>query len=266
MMSMEIFSGMVLAIGLKLLYGIAVLFIGLKLIQYVNKLVNTAFKKSNLDKSVRTFLESLVSIGLKVLLVIIVAGIVGIKTTTFAALFGAAGVAIGLALQGSLSNLAGGVLILILKPFVVDDFIETSGYMGTVNAISIFYTYLTTVDNKQVVIPNGQLSNGSLINYSSNKLRRVDLVFGVGYESSTEQVKSILRSIMDNHELILNEPEPFVRMSAQADSAIEFTVRAWCKSSDYWNVYFDLMEQSKEEFDKANINIPYPHMDVNVIK
>jgi small conductance mechanosensitive channel len=176
------------------------------------------------------------------------------------------GLAVGLALQGSLSNFAGGVLILILKPFVVDNFIDGGGHAGVVKKITIFYTYLTTPDNKEIVIPNGVLSNGSIINYSANNMRRVDLVFGVGYESSTSQVKEIINGVMANHDLIVDNPEPFVRMSAHADSAIEFTVRAWCEASNYWAVHFDLVEQVKAAFDEAGINIPYPHLDVNINK
>lgn len=250
--------------GLTLLYALVVLFVGLRVISYLSKLIDKAFEKSAMDKTVRLFLESLIRMALKVVLLITVAGMLGVQMTTFITLLGAMGLAIGLALQGSLSNFAGGVLILILKPFAVDDFIEGGGHAGTVKKITIFYTYLTTPDNKEIVVPNGILSNGSITNYSANNIRRVDLLFGVGYESSTEEVKAVIHRVVEAHELVLDEPEAFVRMSAHADSALEFKVRVWCQASDYWTVYFDLIEQVKAAFDEANINIPYPHMDVNI--
>lgn len=249
-------------LGLTLLYALVVLFIGLRLIKYVVRVIDNGLKKSVMDKTVRMFLESLVNMGLKVLLLITVASMLGVKMTTFITLFGAMGLAVGLALQGSLSNFAGGVLILVLKPFAVDDFIEGGGHLGTVMKITIFYTYLTTPDNKQIVIPNGILSNGSITNYSANSMRRVDLVFGVGYESSTERVKELIQNVTETHRLIMKIPEPFVRMSAHGESAIEFTVRVWCQSEDYWTVYFDMMEQVKAVFDKEEIEIPYPHVQL----
>jgi len=253
-------------IGLTVLYALIVLYIGLRVIKYLVKIIDKAFLKSDMDKTVRLFLESLIRMVLKVLLLVTVASMMGVKMTTFIALIGAMGLAIGLALQGSLSNFAGGVLILVLKPFVVDDFIDGGGHMGVVTRITIFYTYITSLDNKEIVIPNGILSNGSITNYSANKMRRVDLVFGVGYESSTSEVKAILNKVIAAHDLIVSNPEPFVRMSAHGDSAVEFTVRVWCDASDYWTVHFDLLEQVKDAFDEANINIPYPHLDVNINK
>jgi len=250
--------------GLTILYALVVLYVGLRVIKYVSKIIDKAFEKTQMDKTVRLFLESLIRMLLKVVLFITVAGMLGVQMTTFITVLGAMGLAVGLALQGSLSNFAGGVLILILKPFVVDDFIDGGGHAGVVSKITIFYTYLTEPDNKEIVIPNGILSNGSIINYSANNKRRVDLVFGVGYESSTREVKAIIHSVIESHELIDHNPEPFVRMSAHGDSAVEFTVRVWCKTSDYWAVHFDLMEQVKAAFDEANINIPYPHLDVNI--
>jgi len=252
--------------GLTALYALIVLYIGLRVIKYLVKIIDKAFQKSDMDKTVRLFLESLIRMALKVLLLVTVASMMGVKMTTFITLIGAMGLAIGLALQGSLSNFAGGVLILVLKPFVVDDFIDGGGHMGVVKKITIFYTYITTLDNKEIVIPNGILSNGSITNYSANKMRRVDLVFGVGYESSTSEVKAILNKVIAAHDLIVSNPEPFVRMSAHGDSAVEFTVRVWCDASDYWTVHFDLLEQVKDAFDEANINIPYPHLDVNINK
>lgn len=252
--------------GLTVLYALIVLVVGLRVIKYLVKIIDKAFQKSTMDKTVRLFLESLISMTLKVVLLITVAGMLGVKMTTFITLLGAMGLAVGLALQGSLSNFAGGVLILILKPFVVDDFIDGGGHAGVVSKITIFYTYLTTVDNKEIVIPNGILSNGSIINYSANKMRRVDLVFGVGYESSTSEVKAIIHKVIAAHDLIVDNPEPFVRMSAHGDSAVEFTVRVWCEASNYWAVHFDMMEEVKAAFDEANISIPYPHIDVNINK
>lgn len=258
----ENLTDLVFSKGLSLLYAIVVLFVGLKVINYLVKIIDKAFQKSAMDKTVRLFLESLIRMALKVVLLITVASMLGVKMTTFITLLGAMGLAVGLALQGSLSNFAGGVLILVLKPFVVDDFIDGAGHIGTVTKITIFYTYLVTTDNKEIVIPNGILSNGSITNYSANEMRRVDLVFGVGYESSTEEVKKIIHDVIKGHELIASNPEPFVRMSAHGDSAIEFTVRVWCNASDYWGVHFDMIEQVKAAFDANNISIPYPHVQV----
>ncbi len=180
------------------------------------------------------------------------------------ALFGAAGLAVGLAFQGSLSNFAGGVLILATKPFKVGDYIETNGQSGTVEAVRILYTDLVTVDNKVIRIPNGSLSNASVVNYSEKDTRRVDFQFNAAYEADSTKVISVLTEIVSGHPQALKTPEPFVRMSEHGDSAIGYTVRVWANSADYWTVYFDVIGKVKQRFDEEGLSIPYPQMDVHV--
>ena len=190
----------------------------------------------------------------------------GIETTAIAAAIASAGLAIGLAMQGSLSNFAGGIMILIFKPFSIGDFIDNGTHSGTVTDIGIFYTTLETVDNKVVTIPNGALSNQSVTDYSAKEIRRLDLTFSVSYDSDIDLVKSTLKELAFAHELVMKEPEPFVRLGEQGDSALVFYLRVWVKSSDYWTVNFDMMEASKKIFDKRGISIPYPQMDVHLDK
>jgi small conductance mechanosensitive channel len=255
-LSMPVIKSVALAI-------LAVL-IGLKVIHWITKTVEKIIERSSLDKTLKPFIVSLVNALLKVLLVISIISILGIDTTSFVAVIAAAGFAVGLAFQGSLSNFAGGVLLLALRPFKVGDYIEAGGFSGTVQAIQILYTELVTVDNKVVFIPNGSLSNASIVNYSVKNTRRVDFKFGVGYEADSSKVKDTLQAVAGNHPLVLNEPEPFVRMSEHGDSAIVFTVRVWVNAQDYWTVYFDLIETVKKRFDEEGISIPYPQMDVHL--
>lgn len=250
--------------GLKLAFGILTLIIGWKVINYLVKSLNKFLTKKEFDTTLHTFLEAFVDMSLKIVLVITVMKNVGIDTAGLAALVTSAGLAIGLALQGSLSNFAGGVIILIMRPFIVGDFIEAAGYTGTVEKIRIFYTHLATSDNKEIMIPNGTLANSSLINYSAKETRRVDLVFGVGYEVDILHVKSTLSSVIASCDLVLNNPEPFINISEHGDSAVNFVVRVWTKTENYWKVYFYILEQAKIRFDEENINIPYPQMDVHI--
>ncbi len=240
--------------------------IGLYVIKWITGKLTKFVEKKSVDPSLKPFLVSLISASLKVLLVISIIGILGINTTSFVAVIAAAGFAVGLAFQGSLANFAGGILLLTLRPFKVGDYVEANGLNGTVQAVQILYTELVTPDNKVIYIPNGSVSNASIINYSVKDTRRVDFQFGVGYEADSDKVISVLKEIVDEHALVLREPEPFVRMSEHADSAVVYTVRAWVNAGDYWTVYFDIIETVKKRFDEENISIPYPQMDVHIEK
>ena len=250
--------------GIKLIIGLLLLWIGWKLAKKVVNIMSKTLEKRNVDATVSSFLDTFVEVVLKGIVIYIFLDYVGIKTTGIAALVASAGVAIGLSLQGSLSNFAGGVIILLIRPFNVGDYIEGSGHSGTIERIGMFYTHMTTVDNKLILVPNGNLANGSIVNYSAKELRRVDLTFGVGYEQDVLKVKRVLSNIVDAHELILKDPEPFIALSAHGDSAVNFVVRAWVNNSDYWKVHFDLLEAVKVKFDEEEISIPYPQMDLHI--
>lgn len=246
----------------KVLLAIITLWVGLKIVRFMEKVLDRAFEKNKVDPTLSHFLKSLLSILLKILIVISVASMIGIQTTSFIAVLGAAGFAIGLALQGSLSNFSGGVLILLFRPFEVGDFIEAQGYSGTVKSIQTFNTVITTGDNKKIIIPNGPLAGGNIVNYSSFPRRRVDMVFGVSYNDDLAKVKSVLKKIVDEDDRILTDPEPLIVVSSLGDSSVNFTVRVWCESANYWGIYFDMQEKVKLTFDKEGISIPYPHQEV----
>lgn len=248
----------------SIVFAIAVFIVGLMVIKWITKRVGILLDKKKLDPTLKPFVKSMISVLLKALLVVAIINILGIETTSFVALFGAAGLAIGLAFQGSLSNFAGGVLILATKPFKVGDFIEANGFTGTVEAIQILYTDLVTFDNKVVRIPNGSLSNASIVNYSEKDTRRVDFSFSAGYQEDHAKVIRLISEIADKHPLVLKNPEPFVRMAEHGASAVKYVTRVWVKSPDYWTVHFDLIEQVKQQFDAEGISIPYPQMDVHL--
>lgn len=251
--------------GFKLLWAILILVIGLKLVKWVVKLVAKTKLFQAMDISVSKFLQNAIKIVLNVVVVMSAAIQLGVPAASFITVLSSCALAVGLALQGSLSNLAGSIMILIFKPFAVGDFIEAGGMSGTVNAINFFYTVLYTVDNKVVTMPNGALSNGNIINYSRLDYRRVDFTFSVGYTSDIEQVKKILLDCAKAHELVLTDPaEPMARLTKHGESSLDFILRVWCKNSDYWTVNFDLTESVKEAFDKAGIEIPFPQMDVHM--
>ena len=252
--------------GIKLVIWLFLLWIGWKLAKKIVNIMSRTLEKRNVDATVRSFLDTFLEVVLKGIVIYVFLDQVGIKTTGIAALLASAGVAIGLALQGSLSNFAGGVIILLIRPFNVGDYIEGAGHTGTIEKIGMFYTHMTTVDNKLILVPNGNLANGSIVNYSAKELRRVDLTFGVGYEQDVLKVKRVLSNIVDAHELILKTPEPFIALSAHGDSAVNFVVRVWVNNSDYWKVHFDLLEAVKVKFDEEKISIPYPQMDLHIKK
>jgi len=243
----------------KILMAIVIWFVGLWVIRMVLKGIRKGLEKGNYDVSLKTFLVNLIKWSLKIVLIVIVLGTVGIQTTSFAAILAAAGLAIGLALQGSLANFAGGVLIMIFKPFKVGDVIQAQGELGSVKAIEIFTTKLTSPDNKEIIIPNGVLSNGNITNLTSIGTRRIDFTFGVDYGSDIKQTKELLMKQLISHPKVLTEPAPVVSLFELADSSINFIARPWVKTEDYWTVYFDITENVKEALDAAGIEIPYPH-------
>jgi len=250
----------------NLLIALVIMVVGFRIINAVENKLKKPHKFSKLDPSVKGFLISFITIASKILLMIIVLSIVGVPMASLVTIVGSCAVAIGLALQGGLSNIAGGLMLLIFKPFKVGDFISANGMDGTVKMISIFYTTITTPDNKVIQLPNGNLSNSNIINYSANKKRRVDINLSVSYKSDIKKVKKVITDIINKHELILQDEEKFIRLNRHDESALTFTLRVWVESANYWTVYFDLMEQIKEEFDKNNIEIPYNQLDVHVIK
>jgi len=245
--------------GLKIIGAILIWIIGSWIIKKILKTTRKVMTKSNYEESLQKFLTNLLGWGLKILLIITLLGTLGVPTTSFAAIIAAAGLAVGLALQGSLGNFAGGVLIMIFKPFKIGDLIEAQGELGVVKRIEIFTTKLTGLSNREVIIPNGALSNGNIINYTTEGTRRVDLTFGVSYDSDIKKAKEVLLTVLTSHPKVLKTPEPTVNVSALADSSINFAVRPWCNSEDYWAVYFGITENVKEALDKAGIEIPYPH-------
>lgn len=250
--------------GTKIISGLIVLLVGNKVIKFTKKWIKNSPKLEKIDMGVRTFLSSFLGVTLYVILFISIAMILGIPTTSFVTALASCGVAIGLALQGALGNLAGGIMILIFKPFAVGDYITTATTSGTVSNITIMYTVLKTPDNKIITIPNGTLTNSVIENYSTSTERRVDIVFATGYDCDIDKVKAILLDAANTHDKVLKDPEPFARLTKHADSALEYTLRVWCKSEDYWNVNFDLLETVKREFDSNGISIPYPQVDVHI--
>lgn len=262
----EKFIGWITEYGIKLIIGLIVISIGLKIIKKIVKQFGVFLEKRDVDITLRRFIQSLTAGVLKVILFIGILGYWDVKLTGLAAIVASGGVAIGLALQGSLSNFAGGFIILLLRPFKVGDYIQTGVYEGTVEEIGLFYTKLTTIDNKLILIPNGTLSNGSLINYSAKEERRVDLTFSVGYENNILHVKEVLTDIVKKQDFVLDNPKPFISVSAHSPSSVDFIVKVWCKSEHYWDIHFSLLEKVKLRFDEENISIPYPQMDLHVKK
>ena len=249
---------------LQLLLAIVIWIVGSYLIKTLKKIIIKSMEKKGVDPSLKSFLGSLITAVLYVMLVIITISTIGVQTSSLVAVLGAAGLAIGLALQGSLSNFAGGVLIIIFRPFNVGDFIEMGSMSGTVKEIQIFQTFLDTPDNKRVVIPNGQLSNNSLINYTRTPTRRIDMKFSVGYNSDIKLVRNLIEEIINKNGFVLKDHEILVRLETLADSSMIFVVKVWALNENYWDVYYDITENIKNNFDKNGIEIPYPKMDVNI--
>ncbi|HHW68485.1 mechanosensitive ion channel family protein [Defluviitalea raffinosedens] len=260
----DLLTDKALEFGPRLLGSIVLLVGGLWLIKFLVKIIDRSLGKSKTDESLHSFIISLSRFGLKLILYVTVAATLGVKESSLITALGAAGLAIGLALQGSLANFAGGVLILAFRPFNVGDYIEAQGFSGTVKEIQILYTILLTPDNKKIVIPNGELSNHSVINYSAQDTRRLDLVFGVGYDSDILKAKEILNTIAKKHPLILKDPAWVIGVSELGERSVNFDVKLWCKTENYWTLYYDFREKVKLEFDKEKITIPYPQMDIHI--
>ena len=250
--------------GPQLLMAILVLIIGMWIVNRVVRLTSKGMEKASVEPTLARFLGSLVSVGLKALLLISVASMIGIETTSFIAILGAAGLAIGLALQGSLGNFAGGVLVLLFKPFKVGDFIDAQGVAGTVSEIQIFNTIIKTPDNKVIIVPNGAVSNGVITNFSKEATRRVDFVFGIGYGDDIKKAKEVIARLVDADERAMKDPAPTIVVSELADSSVNITCRVWVNASDYWGVFFDLTENVKLTFDAEGISIPFPQQDVHM--
>lgn len=261
---MEIAKTYIVEYGLKAIGGIIFLIIGFWIAKIITKKIKSLMSKKDIDPALQSFIGSLTSIGLKLLVVISAMTMVGIAMTSFIAILGAAGLAVGLALQGTLQNFAGGTLILILKPYRIGDYVEMLGHDGIVAEIQIFNTILTSLDNKTIIIPNGSISNSSLTNFTRQETRRVDFTFGVAYGSDYKEVKDIIQSVLDSDDRILKDPSTFIGLGEMADSSINITTRAWTKTSDYWNVYFNVNEKIYATFTEKGISIPFPQMDVHI--
>lgn len=252
--------------GGKLLAALATLIVGLLVVGAVVSFVRRILDKSKVDASLSTFLGSLISILLKVMVYITALSVLGVEMTSFVAILGAAGLAVGLALSGTLQNFAGGVMILLFKPFKVGDFVEAQGYSGSVKEIQIFVTVLVTPDNKTVLIPNGPLATGSLINFSTQATRRVDWTFGIAYGDDIDKAYSVLRRLIEADERILKEPEPFMALHSLGDSSVNIVVRVWVNAADFWGVHFCMNEEVYKGFEKEGLSIPFPQMDVHLHK
>ena len=252
--------------GPTVLGALLVLIFGLWLISWITKLAKKGFRKGKVDETLIPFLASLVNWTLKALLLISVASMIGIATTSFIAVLGAAGLAIGLALQGTLGNFAGGVMILLFKPYKVGDLIEAQGFLGVVEEIQIFVTKLRSPQNELIIIPNGAISNGSLKNYTETPSRRVDCTIGISYDSDIKKAKEILLKVLESHPKVLKDPAPAVTVANLGDSSVDLAVRPHCLPEDYWEVYFHVYEEGKLALDEAGITIPFPQRDVHLIE
>jgi small conductance mechanosensitive channel len=252
--------------GPKLIGAIITLIIGWWIIKVIQKTLRKTFEKREMEPSLRGFLNSMIGILLKVMLLVSVAGMMGVEMTSFIAILGAAGLAVGLALSGTLQNFAGGVMILLFKPFKVGDFIQAQGHMGSVNEIQIFNTILKTPDNKTIIIPNGGLSTSSMVNFSTEPRRRVDFTFGIAYGDDVDKAKEVLAKLINEDSRILQDPAPFIAVSELADSSVNLVVRVWAEAANYWGIFFELTEKVYKTFDKEGLNIPFPQMDVHLQK
>lgn len=252
--------------GLKIVAAILIFIIGKWVVKKLTAFTKTLMEKANIDKTLIEFAESLVYFVLLLMVILASLNALGIDTTSFIAVFGAASLAIGLALQGSLANVGAAVLIILFRPFKVGDFVEAGGATGTVEDVNLFSTIIAPLDNRTIIVPNSAIVGGNITNYSMKENRRVDHVFGIGYDDDLKLAKETLMEMMENDDRILQDPAPFVAVSELGDSSVNFTTRAWVKTADYWDVYFEQIEKVKLTFDEKGISIPYPQMDVHMDK
>ncbi len=256
----------VMTFGPRLVGAIITFIIGWWIVKIIQKIIRRSLDKRDMEVSLKGFLYSMIGILLKIMLIISVIGMMGVEMTSFIAILGAAGLAVGMALSGTLQNFAGGVMILFFKPFKTGDLIEAQGHTGVVSEIQIFNTILKTFDNKTIIIPNGGLSTSSMVNYSTEPRRRVDFVFGIAYGDDVDKAKQVLLGLIGKDQRILKDPVPFVAVTSLGDSSVNIVVRVWAEAADYWGIYFDLTENVYKTFDKEGLNIPFPQMDVHVHK
>jgi small conductance mechanosensitive channel len=252
--------------GMQIIGAIIILILGRIVAGILAKLVSKALDRAKTDPSLRGFLVSLVKIGVMVFAVVAALAKFGIQTTSFIAVLGAAGLAIGLALQGSLANFASGVMILVFRPFRVGDLIEVAGKLGIVTDISIFVTTINSLDHKKIIIPNGSITSDVIVNVNGNGIRRVDLTAGISYSDDMEKAKQICMDILTSHPKVLQDPEPTVAVFEMADSSVNLVVRPWCQGDDYWNVWFEVTQAIKDRFDEAGVSIPFPQRDVHLFQ
>lgn len=247
----------------NLIGALIILIVGMWLAGLISKIVAKAMEKAKVGKEVVTFAHSFVKIGIKILIFVAVIGTLGFNIASLVTALGAATVAIGLALQDSLKNIASGIMILVHKPFKVGDFLETNGLQGTVTHIDIANTYLLTLDNKEIIIPNSSMAVSNIINYTSKKKRRVDLSYNVSYGSDIDFVRSVIKKVIDKQDMILKDPKPFIAVGKHTDSSIEIVVWVWCKTPNYWSLYYYMQEHIKKAFDENKIEIPFTQIDVH---
>ena len=249
--------------GKSIIIAILIYIVGKALIMLANRMLQKMLNRKHIDPTIQTFLKSLVNILLMVLLIVSVVSALGINTTSFAALLASAGVAVGMALSGNLQNLAGGIVVLLFRPFKVGDYIEAQGVGGSVQEIQIFHTILNTPDNKKIYLPNGSLSSGNIVNYSKEPTRRVDFTISIDYGESIDKVRAVLKEIITNDQRVLTTPQPVIALNALADSSVNIALRVWVKSEDYWAVYWETNETIYNEFNRRGINFPFPQLTIH---
>ena len=261
--SFDAIMGYISFYGLKVIGSILIFYIGKKVAKWLTQITQKAMQKAKVDETIVKFLGNVIYGGLLLFIILAALSNLGVNTTSFIAVLGAAGLAVGLAFQGTLSNVGAGVLLIFFRPFKIGDFIQAGGESGVVEEINLFSVLLKTGDNKQIIIPNSAIISGNITNFSAKDTRRVDWIFGIGYSDDLKLAKTTLEEIVKMDNRVLNEPSPLVAVSELADSSVNFTVRAWVKSGDYWGVYFDTLEKVKLTFDEKGISIPYPQLDIH---